>query len=557
MIFKALAKDPKARYLSASGLVADLLECRALWRSTGAIEAFEPGRHDAKAVLRISRRLYGRDRPIAALAEKVQAVKQGRPALVLVDGAPGVGKSALLGQLEAFVRKENGRFVSGKFDQYKRNVPYLALIQAFQQLIGQILSESKDELETWRSRILEAVGNNAQVVIDLIPELESITGPQPPVPALPPVQARNRFNRVFAKLVQAFAPRDQLLCIVLDDLQWAEASLELLSHILTDPDTKNILFAGAYRDNEVGPQHPLKAMIGALEQAGVDMQSLHLTELTEPDILQLVKDTFALSSAEAHDLAQVLHRKSGGDPLYLIQFLHLLCDEALIAYDHRQGKWAWDLPAIQQQAVTEDVLDLLNLRLAALPEEVLTLLATAACLGSAFELDKVAVAAGRGSGEVRQGLTTGVDEGLILALEDLASGPDLPQRRSTQRFQFLHDRVQQAAFDRVPDDKKKEFRLKIGRKLMAGLSPEDERIPQPDVLSNLNYAWELISDEAEQQRVARLNLVAGRRARASPRLSGRPWLHLDRPESARSGTLGMRTTSWPSSYIRKRSSAST
>ena len=227
------------------------------------------------------------------MLEKAKAVQRGRPALLLVNGAPGVGKSALLGQLEEFVRKQNGRFVSGKFDQYKRNVPYLALIQAFQQLIGQLLSETKDELEAWRSRILAALGNNAQVVIDVIPELELITGPQPPVPALPPVQARNRFNRVFTKLVQAFAPRDQLLCLVMDDLQWVDAaSLELLAHVLTDPDTKNILFVGAYRDNEVGPAHPLEATIGELRQADVDVQILHLDELKEPDVLQLVRDTF-------------------------------------------------------------------------------------------------------------------------------------------------------------------------------------------------------------------------------------------------------------------------
>jgi predicted ATPase/class 3 adenylate cyclase len=513
VVLKALAKDPKARYLSASGLVADLIECRSLWRSTGVIEAFEPGRHDAKAVLRVSRRLYGRDRQIAMLSDTVKAARGGRPALVLVDGAPGVGKSALLGELEEFVRKENGRFVSGKFDQYKRNVPYLALIQAFQQLVGQILSETKDELETWRSRILKAVGINAQVVIDLIPELESITGPQPPVPALPPVQARNRFNRVFAKLVQSFAPRDRLLCIVLDDLQWAEASLELLSHILTDPHTKNILFAGAYRDNEVGPEHPLQATICALEQSGVDMQSVHLTELTQPDILQLVKDTFTLSSAEAHDLAHVLHRKSRGDPLYLIQFLHLLCDEGLISYGHSQGRWTWDLPAIQQQAVTDDVLELLNLRLEALPEDTRTTLATAACIGTSFEVDKVAVAAGRTLAEARQAMMTGVDEGLIIALCDIASGLEPPDRQRIDRFQFLHDRVQQAAFDGVPNDQKQAFRLQIGRRLVAGLSSEDERIPQPDVLSNLNYAWELIGDEQERQHIARLNLVAGRRAR--------------------------------------------
>ena len=311
VVLKALAKGPEARYLSASGLVADLLECRSQWRSTGTIEEFEPGRLDAKGVLHVSHRLYGRERDTAALLEQVRQAQGGRPAMVLVNGAPGVGKSTLVAQLEDFVRKENGRFVTGKFDQYKRNVPYLALIQALQQLIGQLLSGTKDELEAWRSRILAAVGNNAQVIIDLIPELELITGPQPPVPALAPVEARNRFNRVFTNLIQAFAPRDELLCVVMDDLQWVDAaSLALLTHILTDPDTRNILFAGAYRDNEVGPTHPLELTISTLKQADVDVQILNLNALKEPDLLQLICETFSATTVAAHDLAQVLFQRA-------------------------------------------------------------------------------------------------------------------------------------------------------------------------------------------------------------------------------------------------------
>src|SRR6476646_6129110 len=396
VILKALAKGPESLYLRAGGLVADLLECRSLWRSTGAIEGFEPGRHDAKAVLRVSRRLYGRERDLAMLAEKAKSVQRGRPVLLLVNGAPGVGKSALIGQLEELVRKENGRFVTGKFDQYKRNVPYLFLAQVFQQLIGQLLSGSNEQIESWRSRLLAALGNSAQVVIDVIPELELITGPQPAVPALPPVQARNRFNRMFMNLLQAFAPPEQQLCLVMDDLQWVDrASLEVLAHILTHPDASNILFVGAYRDNEVGPTHPLETTVRELRQADVDVQLLHLDDLKEQDILQLVHDTFNASVADARDLAHVLHANTGGNALFVTQLLHFLCDEGLIAFDQRSGKWIWDLPRIQQQAVTQDILDLLNLRLGALGEDTRTILATAACMGSSFEVGKVAVSAER------------------------------------------------------------------------------------------------------------------------------------------------------------------
>src|SRR6476660_3570306 len=440
VILKALAKGPETRYLSAGGLVADLLECRSLWRSTGAIEGFEPGRHDAKAVLRVSRRLYGREHDLAMLAEKAKSVQRARPVLLLVNGAPGVGKSALIGQLEELVRKENGRFVTGKFDQYKRNVPYLFLAQVFQQLIGQLLSGSKEQVESWRSRILAALGNNAQVVIDVIPELELITGPQPAVPALPPVQARNRFNRMFMNLLQAFAPPEQQLCLVMDDLQWVDAaSLELLAHVLTAPEASNILFVGAYRDNEVDQTHPLQTTIGELKASNVDVQILHLDDLKEPDVLQLVRDTFNAPVAEARDLAHVLHANTGGNALYVTQLLHFLCDEALIAFDHGRGKWAWDLPRVQQQCVTQDLLELLNRRLEGLSPDTRSILATAACLGSSFEVEKVAVAAGRPLSEVLHCMLLTVEEGLLLALESAAasgSGPS-SDRGQVNTFRFL------------------------------------------------------------------------------------------------------------------------
>ena len=498
-----------------------LLTCSNVARNGGRparLESSSPAEYDAKARLRVSRRLYGRERETATLLEKAKSAKGGKPGMLLIKGAPGVGKSTLLGQLEAFVRKENGRFISGKFDQYKRNVPYLALIQALQQLIGQLLGGTKDELEAWRSRILAAVGNNARVVIDVIPELELITGSQPPVPDLPAVQTRNRFNYVFANLIQAFAPSDQLLCLVMDDLQWVDAaSLALLSHVLTDAETKNILFVGAYRDNEVDPTHPLETTINALQDSNVDVAVLPLGALKEADVLQLLRDTFSATATEARDLAQILHAKSGGNALYLSQFLPYLCDEGLIAFDYGSGKWVWDLVRIQQEGVTQDVLELLNLRLKALPENTRTILATAACIGSSFEAAKVAVAAQRSLFEVLQCMTIGTRDGLIVAIDDrqLQSDSDRPlESQSTTRFRFLHDRVQEAAFDCITEEAKKDFRLQIGRRLLAGLMRDEEHAP-PALRagqSQLSLGARL-TDAEERQRVARLNLVAGRKAR--------------------------------------------
>jgi len=513
VLLKALAKDPDARYLSASGLVADLLECRAQWCATGTIDAFEPGRYDAKAMLRVSQRLYGRERETAALLEKARSAQGGRPAWLLVKGAPGVGKSTLVVQIEDFVRKHNGRFVAGKFDQYQRNVPYLALVQAFQQLIGQLLGGSKSELEVWRSRVLEALGNNARVVIEVIPEMELLTGPQPPVPSLPPEQERNRFNRAFTKLTQAFAPRDELLCVFMDDLQWVdETSLALLAHILADPETRNTLFIGAYRDKEVDAGHPLDTALSELKRSGADVEVVDLNELKEPDIRQMVCDTFDISQDEAHQLAQVLHRTSEGNPLFLMQFLPYLCEEGLIAYDYGSGAWVWDLARIQQEALTQDILELLNKRLGALHQDSRTILATAACLGSTFDLAKLMVATGRSRADILRCMTIGVREGLLVAIEARPQASP-SERHDVDSYRFLHDRVQQAAFDCIAGGARQEFRLHIGRRLMAALCPDDRLVPQLDVLGNLNTVSALITDEDECLGVAQLNLVAGRRAR--------------------------------------------
>ena len=513
VILKALSKNPEDRYLTASGLVADMRECLAQWRTNGVIEEFELGRQDAKGCLRISRRLYGRDRPTAWLWEKAGTVGRDKPTFLLVRGAPGVGKSALLRKLEGLHRPEGCRLIAGKFDQFKRNVPYLPLVQAFQQLIAQLLGEGEEQFTAWRSRILDSIGNNAEVVSEVIPELRLITGVQPPVQFLPPIQARNRFNSVFTSLIRAFAPYDRPLCLVLEDLHWADAaSLGLLAHVFTAAETQNLLIVGAYRDSEVGPTHPLQQMIVSLEQAGVNIHILALEELGLSDISQLVQDTLDVSDAEAYELAEVLHAKTAGNPLYVTQLLHFLCDRGLIEFDYGSARWVWNLARVQQEGVTEDVLNLLDMRFENLDQSARSVLATAACLGSGFEVGKLAVAAEMPVTEVLAFVTAAVDQGFLLRLEDPAAGPGPPTLNS---FRFLHDRIQQAAFDSVSEDAKKGFRLKIGLRLMAALAPKDEGAPQPDVLSNLNYAWELITDPEIMRCAAQFNLVMGRKARHS------------------------------------------
>jgi predicted ATPase/class 3 adenylate cyclase len=514
LVLKCLAKNPNDRYSSARGLKIDLKEILLRWRSDKAFDGFELGRHDAKGTLRIPRKLYGRELETNILRDFVKKSRAGRPAILLVKGAPGVGKSAFLNQVDGFVRQEHGRFVSGKFDQYKQNVPYLAFVQAFQQLVHQLLTESETQLAAWKAQILSATASNAQVIIDVIPEVELITGPQPPVASLPPLEARNRFNRVVACFTQAFARPGHPLCILMDDLQWADsASLELLSQVLADGNSKHLLFVGAYRPNEVGTTHPLQIAINDLTSASSDLQTIQLNELRARDVLSFIEDTFAQSSEEASTLTDVLYSRSQGNPLYLTQLISFLYDTDMIAFDYSDGRWNWDLRRIQGEAVTEDILDLLDMRIRSLPPNARKFLSTAACVGNTFETEKVAAAAPQAN--LDQCLAICVRMDLLVALDNPDGGTSQPINQPAQpkRLRFLHDRIQQAAFELIPASSKKYFRLQIGRRLLALLAPEDKARPQIDVLSNLNYAWDLINTEEEKLDVARLNLVAGRKAR--------------------------------------------
>src|SRR5262245_39447788 len=512
LILKCLAKNSDRRYFSASGLKADLLEFLSQWRSKGALDEIELGRHDVRGILRIPRKLYGRERETERLKDFVTKARRSRPAVLLVKGAPGVGKSAFLNQLATLIQREKGRFVSGKFDQYKRNVPYFSLIQAFQQLVHQLLTEPAADLAVWRSRILTATEANTQVIIDVIPEVELITGAQPPVAALPPIEARNRFNRLFKNFVQTFARLDHPLCVLMDDLQWVDAaSLELLQHVLTDPGTGHLLFVGAYRASEVGPAHPLVVATQVLTTASVDFQTIHLDELALADILPLIQETLSQSAKEAMPLAELLHSRSQGNPLYLTQLLNFLYDTDVIAFDYGSGAWRADLRRIQAEAVTEDILDLLAMRIRGLPAATQDVLSTAACIGSTFEAEKVAVAAARP--DVDERLMACVRADLLIAADHAPGIRDDAQACEPRTFRFLHDRIQQAAFDLIPDGAKKSYRLQIGWRLLKRLSAEDRDVPQVDVLNNLNYAWELIVSKDEQRDVANLNLVAGRKAR--------------------------------------------
>jgi predicted ATPase/class 3 adenylate cyclase len=511
LVMKCLEKSSDDRYASASGLSADLSECSSQFQSTGTIRDFALGRYDRRSTFRVSTRLHGRETETEMLRGLVRS-PSGRPAILLVDGSPGVGKTAFLNQLADILLNENGYFVAGKFDQYRRNAPYSSLAQAFHDLIHQLLTDPPARLNACRQRLLAACEGCGRIITDVIPDFELIIGPQPPAASLPPLEARNRFNRVFEDVILALASGEQPLCLFMDDLQWADsASLEFLTALLSGLETHGLILVGAYRGGDVGSWHPLNAMITALENLGMSCQRLTLKALELPHVLEVVRDTLGMSPEEATALAEVLHSRTQGNPLYLVQLLHFLHDAHLIWFDYSAGRFKWDLQRIRAEAVTDSILDLLRMRIGHLTPKARHVLSTAACLGTTFEARRLACAAAQP--DVSAELNECVFCDLIIAVDgdDAASSGGIGP--PGKRFRFLHDRIQQAAFDLVPNDAHKAFRLEIGRRLLSLLTPEEKAVPQIDVLDNCNQAWQLIRSPREKEELARLNLVAGSKAR--------------------------------------------
>src|SRR5712664_1560763 len=346
---KLLAKNAEERYQNASGLEADLRRCLAEWQSHGRIDPFPLGAHDSSDRLLIPEKLYGREREIDALLGAFdRVVAQGTPEFVLVSGYSGVGKSSVVNELHKALVPSRGLFALGKFDQYKRDIPYTTLAQAFQTLVRQILVKSEAEVAQWRQSLQEALGPDGQLIVNLIPEVEFFIGKQPPVPDLPPREAKNRFQLVFRRFLGVFARREHPLALFLDDLQWLDAAtLDLIERLVTHSEVQYLLVVGAYRDNEVSSSHPLMRMLGAIRKAGAKMQDIVLSPLRLDDVGQLVADVLRGEADSALSLAQLVHEKTDGNPFFAIQFLTALAEEGLLRFDPEAAAWIWDLVHIR------------------------------------------------------------------------------------------------------------------------------------------------------------------------------------------------------------------
>jgi PAS domain S-box-containing protein len=502
-VMKLLAKTAEERYQTAAGVGADLRRCLAEWESHGRIELFPLGAHDVSDRLLIPEKLYGREPEIETLiASFDRVVATSTVELVLVSGYSGIGKSSVVNELHKALVPPRGLFASGKFDQYKRDIPYATLGQAFQTLIRSLLTQNEKALGRWRDCLLEALGPNGELIVNVVPELELVIGKQPPVPDLPAQDAKNRFQMVFRRFLSVFARKEHPLALFLDDLQWLDAAtLDLIEHLVTHSEVQHLLLVGAYRDNEVGPTHPLLRTLAAIRDADVRVCEIMLAPLELDDVSRLMADALHCEPGRARPLAELVQEKTGGNPFFAIQFFVALADEGLLRFDHDAGRWRWKLDRIHAKGYTDNVVDLMVGRLTRLPVQTQAALQQFACLGNAAEITMLSIVLGKSSEDVGLDLWDAVRLELVERLE--------------HSYKLVHDRVQEAAYSLIPERLRPEAHLRVGRLLAAHTPAEKREEAIFDIVNQLNRGTALITSQDEREQLAEFNLLAGRRAKAS------------------------------------------
>jgi predicted ATPase len=528
IVLKLMAKTPEDRYQTAEGLQYDLETCRQRWQSTQKIAHFPLGMRDIGNRFGIPEKLYGREREVETLLDAFERVSQGNREMVLVAGFSGIGKTALINEIHKPIVRQRGYLIKGKFEQFQRDIPFSAILQGFRHLTRQLLTESETNLQQWRMKLLEALGDNGKILIEVIPELEKIIGTQPPVAELDPTAAQHRFNLVMSQFIQVFATREHPLVIFLDDLQWTDSiSLKLIELLLETVDLSHLLLIGAYRDNEVDPTHPLILTIEAIEQTLKQrpnptsaVNRITLSSLSLPALNCLVADTLSCSPELALPLTELVWQKTRGNPFFSIQFLQSLYQESLLAFSLSHNCWQCDLAKVKVLAISDDVVEFMAGRLQKLSASTQQVLKLAACLGNQFELNMLATACDKSVTETAADLWQALQEGLILPSSEIYKFFLDPEPVAVSQtlnlsvpYRFLHDRVQQAAYWLIPEAAKPSTHLYIGRLLLQS-TPASARVENSFTLVNhLNWGLKLIEKQAERDELAELNLIAGRKAR--------------------------------------------
>ncbi|MEM1171927.1 MAG: AAA family ATPase [Cyanobacteria bacterium P01_H01_bin.35] len=529
IVGKLMAKNPEGRYQSALGLKQDLEKCLSQWEKIGQIDFFELGKNDICDRFIIPDKLYGRDLEVKILLNAFDRILQSNREFFLIAGESGVGKTAVIQEIHKPVIHQKGYFIQGKFDQFQRNIPYSAILQVFRSLMKQLLTENSTRLNQWKSKIIQALGDNSQVIIDVIPELEEIIGSQPAVPELNGTANQNRFNLVFQKFTQVFASEEHPLVIFLDDLQWIDSSsLQLIKLLMGETEIHHLLLIGAYRDNEVSSVHSLIITLKEIQNLGITINTIQLKPLQLSDLNDCIQETLHCSQELAEPITQLIYQKTQGNPFFTHQFMLSLYEDKLIRFNTDVGCWEYDLNQIQTLSLTEDVVEFMVLQLKKLPLETQNFLKLAACIGNEFDLSDLAIVSQQSQIQTANALKAAFQQGLILKQnqgnnfyqavnfepsEKYAANKQV--NLSWNSYKFLHDRVQQAAYCLIPQSQKPILHQRIGKLLLSQLSEVEQESKIFDIVNHLNISISTINVLSESEQLMKLNLKAARKARAT------------------------------------------
>ncbi|MCP4686724.1 MAG: serine/threonine-protein kinase PknK, partial [Desulfobacterales bacterium] len=516
IVMKLLSKAAEDRYQGGRGLRADLERCARDLETSGGISPFTPGKEDFSETFQIPRKLYGRCREKKTLLDVFEKVRQGERRMLLAFGPAGMGKSALVKETMRPAVLKHGYFVSGGFEELKRGTPYFGLIRAFQGLIDEILSQSNEKMAAWKTRILSALGPNARIIMDVVPGLEDILGPRPPAPELNPAEAQNRFEQMFRNFIRALCRPGRPLVLFLNDLQYADpASLDLIAHAMTDARVNTFLLIGACREDGASPGRGLSALLERLEKSGESPVRMSLTRLSLAHVTRMVAETLQSDENVAAPLARLVHEKTDGNPYFAELFLKNLHAEGVIRFENPADAapgWRWDPAEIENRDVTDNVVDLLIRKLEGLPDPTRKALQLAACMGNRFHMEELEKIFGKGETELADDLGPALDEGLVVGARAPGASRGRPRTRA---FEFAHGDVRRAAHALMEETEKNRAHLKIGEAMLSNVREDDPGEKIFDIASHLNQGGEYILYDPEIKKLVELNLLAGKRAKAS------------------------------------------
>ena len=510
IVMKLMAKNAEERYQSAFGLKSDLEKCLENFENLPDFK-FKLAQNDRVSKLQIPQKLYGRENEINVLLQAFERITQGVGEIILISGYSGVGKTALVYEVHKSITEKQGYFVTGKFNKFQHNVPYSGLTQVFNEFCSYLLTENTEVLIQWRERILQAIGQNGQILIDIIPKLELVIGLQPSVTEVGTIEAQNRFNLLFQNFFQAICQQKHPLVLFIDDLQWADsASLNLLNILLKDMNSQYFLIIGAYRDNEIDATYPLMTEVEKLYNIGVLINNINLNNLVLNDVDNIIADALRSKKTHTQKLSQLIYEKTQGNAFFTHEFLKSLYEQELLEFDLKNQTWQWDTDKIKELSITDNVVEFIARKLSKLPPQTQEVLKLASCIGNQFDLKTLTIIYQHSATETLTDLWQALEEGLLIPLDN---NYNVEAQDIDTGFKFQHDRIQQATYSLISETYKARIHLQVGRLLQNNNENLADNLFK--IIDHLNLGLELVKKQDERYEIANLNLLAGQKAKAA------------------------------------------